>query len=138
MSAPTRGGAPSPLRAREGRRRSLRETPCLLKSLERHSSPLIGASGGPGSAHRPTQRELPFASRRPSRLGFSKEFLGMAYRCLLLLCRLLRFSAHFLRFLSLWTKNTNLLNSAFRRILFKLIACINYSVSFAQGTFAGR
>ena len=76
--------------------------------------------------------------RRPDFLGFSKESLGIAYRFLLLLCRLFRFSAHFLRFLSLWTKNTNLLNSAFRRILFKLIACINYSVSFAQGTFAGR
>ena len=44
--------------------------------------------------------------------GFSKEFLGIAYRFLLLLCRLFRFSAHFLSFLSLWNKNTNFSKSA--------------------------
>ena len=64
--------------------------------------------------------------------------LGIAYRFLLLLSRLLRFSAHFERFLSLWNKNTNLLNSAFADKPFKPMSCINYSVRFAKGGLAGR
>ena len=35
-------------------------------------------------------------------------------------------------------KNSNFPKSAFRTILLKPLGCINYSVSFAEGSFAGR